>query len=47
MKYDLFLDEYNYRGELLWAARWDKNNEVVERVFTPIVMAAAKEQGVV
>ena len=47
MKYDLFLDEYNYRGELLWAANWDKNNEVVERVFTPIVMAAAKEQGIV
>tara|TARA_B100000927_G_C16444054_1_gene460999 strand:+ start:1177 stop:1560 length:384 start_codon:yes stop_codon:yes gene_type:complete len=47
MKYDLFLDEYNSRGELLWAANWNKNNEVVERAFTPIVMAAAKEQGVI
>jgi hypothetical protein len=47
MKYDLFLDEYNSRGELLWAANWNKNNEVVEAAFTPIVMAAAEEQGIV
>ena len=28
-------------------ANWDRVNEVVEEAFTPIVMAAAKEQGVV
>ena len=45
-KYDLALDEY--RGcQLIYPARWDQVDRVVEEAFTPIVMAAAQEQGLV
>ena len=46
MRYDLALEEYR-GGEIIMRANWDRVNEVVEEAFTPIVMAAAKEQGVV
>ena len=46
MRYDLALEEYR-GGECIMRANWDRVNEVVEEAFTPIVMAAAKEQGIV
>ena len=46
MRYDLALEEYR-GGEIIMRANWDRVNEVVEEAFTPIVMAAAKEQGVI
>jgi hypothetical protein len=45
-KYDLALAEYvGYR--LINPTNWEQIEEVVEEAFTPIVMAAAKEQGLV
>lgn len=46
-KYDLALDEYSSNGRLIREANWDSIEEVVEEAFTPIVMAAAKEQGLI
>ena len=45
-KYDLCLEIYSYAGEFICPANWNQINEVVEEAFTPIVMAAAKEQGI-
>ena len=36
-----FPDDYNWRGN------WDRIEEMVEEKFTPIIMEAAKEQGLV
>ena len=45
-KYDLALDEYvGYR--LVRYANWDQIEDVVEEKFTPIIMAAAREQGLI
>ena len=45
-KRDLPLDEWR-GGQLIWPARWDRIEEMVEEAFTPIVIAAAKEQGII
>lgn len=34
-------------GRCIQYARWDRIEEMVEEAFTPIVMAAAKEQGLI
>lgn len=44
-KYDLALEEYN-NGRLIRETNWDSIEEVVEEAFTPIVLAAAQEQGI-
>ena len=44
-KYDLNLP-YFYGGGYEYPGNWDQVNEVVEKAFTPIVMAAADEQGI-
>ena len=36
-----------YYNNYYWPGNWDRVNEYVEEAFTPIVMAAAKEQGLV
>ena len=46
MKYDLALEYYSPSAECFYPANWDQIEDVVERAFTPIVMAAALEQGV-
>ena len=46
-KRDLPLDQYAYDGRLISEANWDRIEEMVEEKFTPIIMAAAKEQGLV
>lgn len=46
-KYDLALEEWSsYNGRLIREANWDQIEQVVEEAFTPIVLAAAKEQGI-
>lgn len=44
-KRDLPLDVYDYSGRFMYPANWDRIEEMVEEKFTPFVMAAAKEQG--
>lgn len=46
-KSDLPFDYYDYAGRLIRPANWKAIEEMVERKFTPIVEAAAKEQGLV
>lgn len=46
-KRDLPLDYYDYSGRIIQYANWDRIEEMVEEKFTPIIMAAAKEQGLV
>ena len=45
-KRDLPLEIYS-GGRCVMPARWDRIEEMVEEAFTPIVMAAAKEQGLI
>ena len=45
-KSDLALPEY-YGSQGYWPGNWDQVEELVEEKFTPIVMAAAEEQGLV
>lgn len=45
-KRDLPLDMW-INGRCIQRARWDRIEEMVEEAFTPIVMAAAKEQGLI
>ena len=45
MRYDLALEEYR-NGECIMRANWDRVEEVVCEAFTPIIQAAAKEQGI-
>lgn len=44
-KRDLPLEVWSTRYVI--PARWDRIEEMVEEAFTPIVMAAAKEQGII
>ena len=44
-KRDLPFEVYDYSGRYLYPANWDRIEEIVEEKFTPFVMAAAKEQG--
>lgn len=45
-KYNLPFDQYSSNGELWMRANWDRIEEEVCEAFTPIIFAAAKEQGV-
>lgn len=45
-KRDMPFEIYS-RGQCIMPARWDRIEEMVEEAFTPIVMAAAKEQGLI
>jgi len=46
-KHQLALEEWcRYSGRLIRESNWDQINEIVEAAFTPIVLAAAQEQGI-
>ena len=44
-KWQLGLAEYR-NGQMIYSARWDQTEQTVESVFTPIIEAAAIEQGI-
>lgn len=46
-KHQLAFEEYSsYNGRLIRESNWNQIEEVVEKAFTPIVLAAAREQGI-
>ncbi len=47
-KHELALEEWcRYSGRTIRESNWDQINEIVEGAFTPIVMDASREQGLI
>jgi hypothetical protein len=47
-KHELALEEWcRYSGRTIRESNWDQINEIVEVAFTPIVMDASREQGLI